>query len=72
MSAIKKKLDLWRANLCCSLEMFHAVAVNVVVRPNWLLKLMADHHPWTLGCGTARKDHDACPRIGEGRLACVH
>ena len=52
--------------------MLHAVAVNVVVGPNWLLKLVANDHARTLGWGTTGKEHDTGSRIGKRRLVCIN
>lgn len=48
--------------------MLRAVPVDIVMRPDRLLQLIADNHPWALGCGATGEHHNSGTSVGERRL----
>lgn len=51
-----------------TLEVLDAIPLDVVVRPNRLLQLVAHDHSGSFGCGTASEQHDTSAAVRESCL----
>ena len=51
-----------------TLEVFDGVTINIVVRTNGLLQLVADDHTWALGGRATSEQHNTGSGIRIGRL----
>ena len=48
--------------------MLRTVSVDIMVRTDRLLQLVANNHTWAFGGWTTGEDQDASAGVGEGRL----